>query len=77
MLQYLGLHGYIDLHPENERSKKTWFIWIKKAKKNGDNIYFIITLYVQSLNLKSKNNSISLNLNESNNCYLYSLKLKI
>ena len=49
----------------------------KKAKKNGDNIFFIITLYVQSLNLKSKNNSISLNLNESNNCYLYSLELKI
>ena len=47
------------------------------AYKKGDNKYFIAILYEQSLISESKNIIIHINLNQSSNCCLYSLKTQI
>ena len=41
--------------------------------KSGDTIQFIMKIYKQSLIFESKNNIISINLNQPNNCCLYFL----
>ena len=47
------------------------------AQKNRDNKKFIIILYKQSLIFDSKNDIISITLNQSHNCCLYFLKVRI
>ena len=41
---------------------------------NGNNKWFTAVLYKEGSVFKSKNNIISISLNESNNCCLYSLE---
>lgn len=50
---------------------------MKNSLENGDNKWFIAILYEKSLNLKSQNNIISINLSQSSNCFLYFLKVKL
>ena len=62
---------------EKKDEKKLPYMKKLIAYKKGDNKYFIAILYEQSLISESKNIIIHINLNQSSNCCLYSLKTQI
>ena len=56
-----------------QKSKRKGLLWIKNSIKNGYNKQFIAISYKKSLNFEI----ISVDLNQSNNCCLFFLKIKI
>ena len=66
-LQHWQYWGYTWLYQENKKSTKQCLIWMKNSiEKWRTESYF-----------ESKNNIISINLDQSNNCCLYSPKIMI